>query len=70
MDCRFYHPNIDLDGNVCLNILREDWKPPCWTSTRLSMRAAELFRNEPEAVCRSVNRSFGGYSVQGIELSS
>ena len=22
-----YHPNIDLDGNVCLNILREDWKP-------------------------------------------
>jgi ubiquitin-conjugating enzyme E2 M len=24
---RIYHPNIDLDGNVCLNILREDWKP-------------------------------------------
>ncbi|KAI8867727.1 E2 ubiquitin-conjugating enzyme [Ramicandelaber brevisporus] len=22
-----YHPNLDLDGNVCLNILREDWKP-------------------------------------------
>ncbi|KAH8366006.1 hypothetical protein KR093_008111 [Drosophila rubida] len=22
-----YHPNIDLDGNVCLNILREDWNP-------------------------------------------
>jgi ubiquitin-conjugating enzyme E2 M len=22
-----YHPNIDMDGNVCLNILREDWKP-------------------------------------------
>ena len=22
-----YHPNIDLQGNVCLNILREDWKP-------------------------------------------
>lgn len=22
-----YHPNIDNDGNVCLNILREDWKP-------------------------------------------
>ena len=20
-------PNIDLEGNVCLNILREDWKP-------------------------------------------
>jgi ubiquitin-conjugating enzyme E2 M len=22
-----YHPNIDLEGNVCLNILREDWTP-------------------------------------------
>ncbi|TFK77369.1 E2 ubiquitin-conjugating enzyme [Pluteus cervinus] len=22
-----YHPNVDLSGNVCLNILREDWKP-------------------------------------------
>ncbi|KAL9359694.1 hypothetical protein Peur_047817 [Populus x canadensis] len=21
------HPNIDLEGNVCLNILGEDWKP-------------------------------------------
>lgn len=24
---RIYHPNIDLEGKVCLNILREDWKP-------------------------------------------
>jgi len=22
-----YHPNIDQEGNVCLNILREDWNP-------------------------------------------
>ena len=27
LDAQVYHPNIDLDGNVCLNILREDWKP-------------------------------------------
>ena len=24
---KVFHPNIDTDGNVCLNILREDWKP-------------------------------------------
>ena len=24
---KIYHPNIDYDGNVCLNMLKEDWKP-------------------------------------------
>ncbi|WFD31146.1 NEDD8-conjugating protein ubc12 [Malassezia sp. CBS 17886] len=24
---KLYHPNLDLDGNVCLNILREEWNP-------------------------------------------
>ena len=29
---KIYHPNLDLEGNVCLNILREDWKPVCTCS--------------------------------------
>ncbi len=24
---KVFHPNIDPEGHVCLNILREDWKP-------------------------------------------
>ena len=24
---RVWHPNLDLQGNVCLSILRKDWKP-------------------------------------------
>jgi ubiquitin-conjugating enzyme E2 M len=22
-----YHPNLDTKGNICLNVLREDWSP-------------------------------------------
>ena len=24
---KIYHPNIDFDGNVCLNMLKDDWNP-------------------------------------------
>ena len=33
---KIYHPNIDFKGNVCLNILKEDWKPTLNVSTVLA----------------------------------
>ncbi len=59
---KIYHPNINLQGNVCLNILREDWKPVLDINAviygliylfyepnpddPLNREAAELFRND------------------------
>lgn len=59
---KIYHPNIDLDGNVCLNILKEDWKPVLDINAviyglvylfyepnpddPLNREAAELYRND------------------------
>ncbi|KAF4325475.1 hypothetical protein BBO99_00002038 [Phytophthora kernoviae] len=81
---KIYHPNIDLDGNVCLNILREDWKPVLDINSviygliylfyepnpddPLNKEAAELFRNDPKQFASVVHRSLCGYSVQGIEF--
>ena len=27
-----FHPNIDVEGKVCLNILRDEWKPVLYTN--------------------------------------
>ncbi|RLN74698.1 hypothetical protein BBJ28_00003177 [Nothophytophthora sp. Chile5] len=81
---QIYHPNIDLEGNVCLNILREDWKPVLDINAviygliylfyepnpddPLNREAAELFRSDPTQFASLVHRSLRGYSVQGIEF--
>lgn len=39
---KIYHPNIDLDGNVCLNILREDWSP-VWSLNAILFGLLHLF---------------------------
>lgn len=78
---KIYHPNIDLEGNVCLNILREDWKPVLNlnavvvgmqflflepnASDPLNKEAAEDLRINREVFRRNARTAMGGGSVKG-----
>lgn len=78
---KIYHPNIDLQGKVCLNILREDWKPVLNlnavivglqflflepnASDPLNKDAAEDLRNNREGFKRNVRSSMAGGAVRG-----
>jgi len=76
---KIYHPNIDTAGNICLNVLREDWKPVLNLnaviyglqylflepnpSDPLNKEAAEDLRRNIEAFKRNVRNSMRGGSV-------
>ncbi|KZZ89146.1 Ubiquitin-conjugating enzyme/RWD-like protein [Moelleriella libera RCEF 2490] len=78
---KIYHPNIDLEGKVCLNILREDWKPVLNlnavivglqflflepnASDPLNKEAAEDLRLNREGFKRNVRATMGGAAVRG-----
>ncbi|KAM0333061.1 hypothetical protein ACHAQA_001719 [Verticillium albo-atrum] len=78
---KIYHPNIDLEGKVCLNILREDWKPVLNlnavivglqflflepnASDPLNKEAAEDLRSNRDGFKRNVRTSMAGGSVKG-----
>jgi len=78
---KIFHPNIDLDGNVCLNILREDWKPVLDINTvihglaflfsdpntddPLNKEAATLLRNDERSFALQVKRALKGGNIQG-----
>ncbi|RKU49630.1 NEDD8-conjugating protein ubc12 [Coniochaeta pulveracea] len=79
---KIYHPNIDLEGKVCLNILREDWKPVLNlnavivglqflflepnASDPLNKEAAEDLRAYREGFKRNVRAAMSGGSVKGV----
>ncbi|KAF2091413.1 hypothetical protein K490DRAFT_70257 [Saccharata proteae CBS 121410] len=81
---KIYHPNIDLEGNVCLNILREDWKPVLNlnavivglqflflepnASDPLNKDAAEDLKANREGFKRNVRTAMGGGSVRGVDF--
>lgn len=76
-----YHPNIDLEGNVCLNILRQDWKPVLTLSSvlyglqllflepnpddPLNKEAAELLKRNRFEFQRNVTTSVRGGYIAG-----
>ncbi|XP_071735260.1 probable NEDD8-conjugating enzyme Ubc12-like [Rutidosis leptorrhynchoides] len=76
---KVYHPNIDLEGNVCLNILREDWKPVLNINTivyglyhlftepnhedPLNHEAAAVLRDNPEGFKNNVKTAMAGGRV-------
>jgi ubiquitin-conjugating enzyme E2 M len=78
---KIYHPNIDLEGNVCLNILREDWKPVLNlnavvvglqflflepnASDPLNKEAANDLMADRDRFRRNVRSSMGGGQVKG-----
>ena len=76
-----YHPNIDVEGNVCLNILRKDWKPVLCVSQvifgliflflepnpndPLNHEAAAEFRSNLTKFKQTVTATLKGQSVLG-----
>jgi ubiquitin-conjugating enzyme E2 M len=79
---KIYHPNIDLQGKVCLNILREDWRPVLDINSviygliylfyepnpddPLNHEAAELFRKDVNQFERLVKRTLRGGLLDGV----
>jgi len=78
---KIYHPNINLQGNVCLNILRADWKPVLCINAvilglnflflepnpndPLNQEAAQLMRDNPDRFSDNVRRSLRGQALNG-----
>ncbi|KAM5530741.1 hypothetical protein V8D89_015601 [Ganoderma adspersum] len=80
-----YHPNVDLEGNVCLNILREDWKPVLNLNSvmvglqylflepnaddPLNKEAAEELKRNREQFLFNVKTSMRGGSIKGVQYN-
>ncbi|KAH0838047.1 E2 ubiquitin-conjugating enzyme [Lanmaoa asiatica] len=80
-----YHPNVDLEGNVCLNILREDWKPVLNLNSvmvglqylflepnaddPLNKEAAEELRKNRDLFIQNVKSSMRGVHIKGVQYA-
>ncbi|SCV02625.1 LAME_0H03488g1_1 [Lachancea meyersii CBS 8951] len=78
-----FHPNIDTQGNVCLNILREDWSPVLDVHSiiigllmlllepnatdPLNKKAADVLQSSPALYQRQVVSAMRGESIDGCK---
>ena len=81
-----FHPNIDMEGHVCLNILREDWSPVLSISScvyglqflfmdpnpddPLNKEAARDLTDTPRQFEMNVRRSMQGGHVGGVSFTN
>ncbi|BAO39611.1 NEDD8-conjugating enzyme UBC12 [Kluyveromyces marxianus] len=79
---RIYHPNIDIDGNVCLNLLREDWTPALDLQSivigllflfhepngkdPLNQDAAKTLMEDPSRFEAKLNYTLRGSNIDGV----
>ena len=64
---QIYHPNVDLEGNVCLNILREDWKPVLnLNSVMVGLQYLFLEPNADDPLNKGAHAALRNYNFSAI----
>ncbi|KAJ1646966.1 NEDD8-conjugating protein ubc12 [Coemansia erecta] len=81
-----FHPNIDTEGHVCLNVLREDWKPVLNIQSvifglqmlflepnpedPLNKEAASTMIEDRNRFARTVRETMTGYTCNGVSYDN